>query len=152
MDPNLPSLRERLFRRPEEPATELASAIYILDLFVVLYVITDHEIGALALPEGAPDALLGAAGEDTESPAILHHDDDLGAGIDLEALYSIFPNQVGVVVEFLRDIGELLRSLLFRRADEDDVVAGAEQGLGQDVGEGEGSALGMVARRYDFDL
>src|SRR5260221_3343697 len=99
MDPNLPSLRERLFRRPEEPATELASAIYILDLFIILYVIADHEVRALALPEGAPDALLGAAGEDSEAPAVLHHDDNLCAGIDLEALYSILSDEVSIVMQ-----------------------------------------------------
>ncbi len=152
MDPDLPTVRESLFRCSEEPPPELAPPLHVLYLFVILHIVAYDQVRTLALPHRTTDALLCAAGEDTKSPAIIHHDDDLCTGIDFEALHSVIVDQILVVVKLFRNVGELLRRLLLRGANEDDIIARAEEGLTQDVSEGEGGALSGLTGGYDFDL
>jgi len=83
---------------------------------------------------------------------VLHHHHDFGLAVDLELLHPELLAQVLVDVQFVANVGQLLGGFFLGAADQDHIVAGAEEHFGEDVVEGESRGLGVVPRGDTADL
>ena len=126
MHPNLAALRESLLCRAEKPAAKFVPTIYVFDLLIVFHVIADEEIGALTLPQAAPNALLCTTSEDAEPMSVLHPDDNVALSLRFKALNVEMLDQILVLEELFLDVAQLLDRAVFGGADEDDVIGKAE--------------------------
>ena len=138
VDPDAAALAKRLFRRPEEPATEFRPPVCVLYLLIIFHVIAHQQVRPLTLPQPAPNALFRALRDDAKPMPITHLTNNISIASPEELLHPELSNQVVILRQLLHDIPELLGRPVLRRTDEDDVVAGAEEALGEGVDGGKG--------------
>lgn len=148
MGAQLPSARKSLSRCPKEPATKLSPPILVLDLFVILHIVTENQVRTPPVPHLAANLLLSSSSQNSPSVPITHSDDQIGLGIAFQLFNSKLTPQIIVLPNLFRHVREDFRRVLFSRSNQNDIIAGAEEAFSQDVGEGKGCSLGVLAGGY----
>jgi hypothetical protein len=144
---NLSSVTQSLFAGSEEPTTELTTAVSVLNLLVVFKVVADEEARAMAMPLATTNFLFSATREEAEFMTILAPNDNVSLLVRDELVDLEVPDKVFVLAEFIGNVTQVLDRHFLGRTYEDDVGLASKESGGQAKVVGEGSGLGVVARR-----